>query len=71
MQPSETVIQEAALLSQMAAWVRPCPFKAFKWSSQDMAAAGSGEQSGVQSEEVGGVSRCRSEQNKNGKTAVE
>ena len=66
MQPSETVIHEAALLSQMAAWVRPCPFKAFKWSSQDMAAVGSG----VQSEEVGGVSRCRSEQNKNGKTAV-
>ena len=69
MQPSETVIHEAALLSQMAAWVRPCPFRAFKWSSQDMAAAaavGSGEQS----EEVGGMSRCRSEQNKNGKTAV-
>ena len=31
------------------------------------AAVGSGEQS----EEVGGMSRCRSEQNKNGKTAVE
>ena len=30
------------------------------------AAVGSGEQS----EEVGGMSRCRSEQNKNGKTAV-
>ena len=70
MQPSETVIQEAALLSQMAAWVRPCPFNAFKWSSQDMAAS---EEKGdqEQSEEVGGMSRCRSEQNKNGKTAVE
>ena len=40
-EPAEAWIQEAPLTSQMAACTRPRAFRAFSWSSQDMAASSS------------------------------